>query len=155
MTIKSELLQLQKRDGVLKPERAVEWARSHPKSALHASLEWDDNAAANEYRLWQIRRLIAVHVVSDEGVRQLVSLTIDRTVDGGGYRNLQDVLKSPSMRDRLLEDALADLERIRLKYHGLVELARVWEEAHRVRSKQAKRNGPKLRHERSRPAMQA
>jgi hypothetical protein len=172
MTIKDELVDLQKRDGILRPEVAVAWAHEHPKSALYASLEWDDTAAAQQYRIWQVRHLIAVHVVNKEGVRQIVSLSIDRTNDGG-YRDIHAVLASPPMRAVLLADALAELDRVRLKYDGLVELARVWEEARKVKIKQAKRSkakgraaksgsarqakrsGAKLHHERSRPAMQA
>jgi hypothetical protein len=155
MTIREELLDLQKRHKILKPETAVEWARAHPQSALHSSLEWDDSAAANEFRIWQVRRLIAIHIVSETGVRQMVSLTIDRTKVGGGYRALDDVLASGTMRDVLLADALAELERTRSKYESLVELASVWTEVRRVKIKQAKRTGAKLRQERSRPAMQA
>jgi hypothetical protein len=155
MTIKDELLDLQKRHKILRPETAVEWARVHPQSALHASLEWDDSAAANEFRIWQIRRLIAVHIISETGVRQMVSLTIDRSNAGGGYRALDDVLASQTMQEVLLADALAELERVRAKYESLVELASIWAEVNRAKTKQAKRSGSKLRQERSRAAAQA
>ena len=141
MTIRDELVTLQQRDGVLKPEVAVEWARSHPTSALHSALDWNDTTAAQQYRIWQIRQLIAVHVVNEKGVRQIVSLSIDRVNDGGGYRDLDTVMSSPPLREVLLSDALTDLERARLKYEGLTELARVWSEVRRVKTKQAKRSG--------------
>lgn len=174
MTIKSELIQLQIRHGILKPEIAVAWAAAHPKSKLHGALEWDDTRAAEQFRIWQVRHLIAVHVVDKTGARQVVSLSIDRT-ETGGYRALDDVMASPPLREVLLADALAELERVRLKYQGLVELARIWTEVRlaktkqakrsgaqqkvsrvrQSRAKQAKRSGAKLRHEQPRPAMQA
>lgn len=138
MTIRDELVALQKRHGILRPEQAVEWAREHPASALHAAVDWNDTTAAHQHRIWQIRQLIAVHVVNQEGVRQMVSLTIDR-VNAGGYRLLNDVMETESLREVLLADALAELERIKAKYLGLVELTRVWEEADLVKkTKQAK-----------------
>ena len=127
MTIRDELVTLQQRDGVLKPEVAVEWARSHPTSALHSALDWNDTTAAQQYRIWQIRQLIAVHVVNEKGVRQIVSLSIDRVNDGGGYRDLDTVMSSPPLREVLLSDALTELERAR--------------EVRRVKTKQAKRSG--------------
>jgi len=135
MTIRDELVELQKHDGILRPESAVMWARKNPKSALHGALEWDDNAAAHQYRIWQVRQLIAVHVVNEEGVRQIVSLSIDRINQGGGYREINSILASPPLREILLADALAELERMRLKYQGLVELAKVWDEVHRARTR--------------------
>jgi hypothetical protein len=139
MTIRDELVQLQKRDGLLRPESAVAWASKHPQSALHGALEWDDSSAAHQYRIWQVRQLIAVHVVNEEGVRQIVSLSIDRVNQGGGYREIGSILASPPLREILLADALAELERVRLKYHGLVELAKVWDEVNRAKTRTRKK----------------
>jgi hypothetical protein len=133
-TIRDELLGLQRGHTVLQVERVVDWAREHPESALHRSLEWNDRTAAHHYRCQQVRRLIAIHVVSDDGVRQLVSLKIDRVAPGGGYRDLSTVMRAPELRRMLLAEALEELDRLRLKYEGLRELAGVWEAADRVRS---------------------
>lgn len=157
MTIRSELLDLQaEAGGLLQAERVVRWARENPESSLYRNLEWDDAKAGEQFRIWQVRRLIAIHVVSEQGQRQLVSLTIDR-MENGGYRDIFAVIANPSMREVLLADALADLERLRLKYEGLKELVSVWEEVGKVRSKQAKRTGAKLtpRTSKSRKAVQA
>ena len=129
---------LSKRDPLIKPETIVEWAHDHPKSALHLALEWDDTKAAQEYRIWQVRRLIAIHVVNKEGVRQLVSLSIDRANEGG-YRDINAVLASASMRKTLLNDALAELDRVQLKYETLKELANIWHEVRKVKEKRRKR----------------
>ena len=55
-------------------------------------------------------------------------LSIDRKA-GGGYRKMSDVLKAPDLREIMLADALAELERVQLKYARVEELARVWAEA--------------------------
>ena len=130
--IRNELLDLQQ-DGLLQVETAVQWAKEHESSALYRSLEWDDTVAGHLWRCQQVRRLIAVHVIGPDRVRQLVSLTIDRTHEGGGYRLTADVLAASGMRSILLRDALNELERVRRKYESLTELAKVWEAAEHVR----------------------
>lgn len=138
MTIRDELTALQQRDGLLRPEAAVAWAREHNQSALHGALEWNDTIAAEAHRLQQVRQLIALHVVNEKGIRAMVSLTIDRT-GAGGYRDIESVLATPDLREVLLADALAELERMRAKYESLVELAKVWDEIHRVQTAQRRR----------------
>ncbi len=142
MTVREELLALQKaHGGILQVARAEQWARDNTASALYASLEWDDRVAAQQHRFQQIRQLIAIHIVTDTGQRQLVSLKIDRIADGGGYRYIDDVMASPSMRQMLLEEAFADLERLRLKYEALRELADVWTAAGRAKQRQQRTGG--------------
>ena len=138
MSIESELKMIQKQNGgLLLVEDGVAWAKAHPKSELHSALEWDDKKAGHEYRIWQVRRLISIHIKNEVGVRTTVSLTIDRN-NGGGYRDVSDVMKRPNLREVMLSDALDELERIQKKYDGIVELARVWEEADRVRNRKKK-----------------
>ena len=126
MAIRDELLALKNDQGLIIVEQAVDWARDNPGSSLHGALEWDDSKAAHEHRLWQIRRLVAINCTYENGERQIVSLSIDRSRDGGGYRDLDEVLPIKSLREILLDDALKELERIRLKYQRLTELAEVW-----------------------------
>jgi len=134
--IAAELLLLKNEDGIINPSAAVEWARRHKKSRLHANLEWDDGVAAERYRVWQVRALISVHVVDADGGRRFVSLTIDRKHDGSnGYRSLEDVVARPDLREVMLADALAELERIQTRYKRLTELEPVWAKAEAVRSR--------------------
>ena len=135
-TIAAELLALKSGDGVINPKAAVQWARENPKSKLYDSLEWDDDVAAERYRVWQVRALISVHVVDADGGRRFVSLTIDRKHDGSnGYRSLEDVVARPDLREVMLADALAELERIQTRYKRLTELEPVWAKAEAVRSR--------------------
>ena len=129
MTIKSELEDLTE-NGILQPEDVVKWAREHIKSELHQSLEWDDSVAGHQYRLWQVRRLIKVHIVNEYHEPQMISLTIDRPNPGGGYRLISDVIASPTYREIAMKDALNELRRIRAKYGYLTELAKIWDAIH-------------------------
>lgn len=145
MTIRAELLALKDKNGLIVPERAIAWAKKNRNSKLHGALEWDDSKAGHAYRLWQIRHLVSIHVVTVEGRREVVSLSIDRPSPGGGYRALGDVLPRPDLREVLLSDALADLDRVQLKYEDLRELSKVWAEKDKVKHKagRAKRSPAK------------
>ena len=74
-TIKQELLALQQAspDKAIHPARAVQWARRNTSSALHNALEWDDEKAAEEYRISQVRGLIHVHVTVGDGTPLMIS----------------------------------------------------------------------------------
>lgn len=124
-SIQKELVQIKGNKQLLTAEAVVSWAESHPDSALHNSFEWDDAAAGTGYRLWQARRLIALNVVGASNTRRFISLTIDQQKQGGGYRDIQDVMNTPKLRDILLSDALHEFQRIARRYENLEEFAKV------------------------------
>jgi hypothetical protein len=134
MSIQTELVAL-KKDGLLVAERVHEWAEAHPESDVHKALEWDNEAAAYEHRLWQIRRLIAVHVTYEGGERKFISLSIDRSKDGGGYRDLDDVIKDRSLYAIALKDALQELQRLQERYEHLKELRPVWSAVKKIKTR--------------------
>lgn len=117
-------------NGVLRQEDVVEFA-ADPGTALHTQFDWNDGEAARKWRLEQAARIIRlqVKVVSDTGeqvVRAFVSLTSDRTPNGG-YRPIAAVLGSEAYSRQLMRDALADLAAVRKKYQTLKQLNDVWE----------------------------
>jgi len=126
-----ELVALRNADGVIVPSEAVKWARRNKRSQLHASLTWDDEVAGEAYRIWQVREIISIQIVSKDVGRQLVSLSVDRT-NGGGYRRVSDIMERPDLREVMLADALADLERMQRRYAQVKELSVVWEAANTV-----------------------
>lgn len=150
--IRNELLAIQRisKDGMLHAEKAVAWAQKNKTSALHRQLEWNNSKAAHEFRIWQVRRLIQLHVVMTDGSPQLVSLSFDRT-KGGGYRGVDDVISSKELSEVMLRDALADLERMQAKYARVRELTSVWTEVKRVQ----RRHVARARVSKSRPLAKA
>jgi hypothetical protein len=129
MDYKTELEQIRsEHGGVLRAADVVEYARD-PETALHQRFEWNDTKAAEQYRLWQARELIRVVVqtrpANDAATRVYVSLTDDRRNDGGGYRTLDEVMRSKTMREALLKQAHADMVRFETTYRQLSELASV------------------------------
>lgn len=143
MSIKSELMQIKGKRDLLTAEDVVSWARAHPKSALHKAPEfcgWDLKKSAYEHWIWGARRLIGLHITYQDGTRKLVSLSLDRSRPGGGYRDVDDVLRDQSLYSIMLADALAELRRIEAKYDRLTQLKPVWSAAAKVRRKYQSRH---------------
>lgn len=129
-----ELKQLQESAPLrmLRPEAVVDFAKD-PETALHRYFTWDDDLAAQHYRLLQARQLIRVAVTiieeTQDEVRAYVSLTPDRA-DGKGYRATVDVLNDETLFRQLLTDAKAELNAFKRKYARLQaagELSAVFE----------------------------
>jgi len=124
-----ELEQIKKDNGgLLQPSKVVDYA-SDPDTALHSRFTWDDTEAAKQHRLWQARQIIRVEVTilpnTNEPIRAFVSLPGDRMNPEGGYRSIDAVMKSQTMRESLLEQAQVDMERFSGKYTQVKEVARV------------------------------
>lgn len=140
--LRDELDAIKGTKATLKPDSMIKWAKRNTKSALHNHLEWNDEAAGHEYRLNQCRRLMSLYVVVlpnvSEPVRAYVSLSRDRVKGGGGYRRIEVVMKNPDMRAELLEQALYDLDRMKVKYATLVELAGVWAARDKIKKRRKK-----------------
>jgi len=80
-----EITRIQEKYGSITPENLVEAARSK-KSILHAAFEWDDNKAAEHYRLQQARSFInniEVTIVSDGEERSVPVYEIVTVADSG------------------------------------------------------------------------
>jgi hypothetical protein len=131
VTIESELVALTDDEGFIKPRTVVEWARNNPDSEVYKHLEWDDVKAAEAHRIDQARRLIVIHVRSEEGERATISLVQDRN-SNGGYRHMGAVMSNAQLRLMALRQALRELRRFEQRYRHLQELGRIFEEAARV-----------------------
>ena len=131
MTIETELVALTDDEGFIKPRTVVEWARNNPDSEVWKHLEWDDAKAAEAHRIDQARRLIVIHVRSEEGERATISLVQDRN-SNGGYRHMGAVMSNAQLRLMALRQALRELRRFEQRYRHLQELGRIFEETARV-----------------------
>ena len=143
-SIKEELRYItEKNNGFCSPNAVVEFAKN-PKTLLHEKFIWDDSKAAEEYRLWQARRIISLEltIIPSEKqqesiiVREFQSLKEDRTADKG-YRLITDIMNNPITRKQLIDQALQELIRIKTKYQNLIELSSVFKEIDKLQKKQA------------------
>lgn len=127
----SELRNIYEEEKVLRPKDVVDRARDK-RNPLHDEFTWDNNKAAEEYRLHEARRLItiAVEVLPDLAepmeVQVFQSLPTDRKKNGGGYRSTTDILSHAEMREELIECAMSELVRIRNRYKHVTELSEAW-----------------------------
>lgn len=115
--------------GRLVPEVVLGYAES-PDNPLHEYLTWDDGAAAHEFRLEQVRRLIRKVTITvtrndtPQQIRAFVSLRDDRR-ENAGYRITTQVMADADLRAKMLSEARADMQAFRTKYRALTELAPV------------------------------
>ncbi|KYK50105.1 hypothetical protein A1D31_22610 [Bradyrhizobium liaoningense] len=132
--VRAELLAIKARsaDGLLHAQDAVDWAKANPDSALAARLDWNDETAANSWRLHQMRHLIEYHVVSETGAPQVISLQVDRS-NGGGYRDINEA--RVDMADIMMREAMRELRRVRMRYGHIKSLKKVWVEIDRLQPK--------------------
>ena len=145
MSIESELLALKGDKEFWICEEIVEWARTHPESALHHAPQFcgfNLKKSAYEHWLWAARSLIALHITYEDGTRKAVSLSIDRQREHGGYRNVDDVIRDKGLYQIMLTDAFNELKRLELKYDQIKQLKPVWSAVDKVRQRrQAKQKG--------------
>ena len=124
-------------DGLLAPTAIVEAARD-PDSPLHDEFEWDDDAAAEAYRLAQaggLIRRIRLHVIKADPKSKKVTATVIRQFQSrpsqrhadGGYESVQDIFADPIKRGELLHQVLREMNAYRKRYAVLSELQHVWQ----------------------------
>lgn len=135
MSIETELLALKDASGLIHVETAHGWAKSHPKSDLYGAIDWDLERGALQWQFQQIRRIITLHIVYEDRAPRVVSLKIDR-VSGGGYRLIDEVIPASDLRSQMLNECLADIERLKNKYSALKEMCRVWDAAEEIKNRQ-------------------
>jgi hypothetical protein len=135
--LEQELLAIKGSDELLTAEAVVNWATKHRRSAVARRLEWDDTKAGHMHRLNQARQLIVSLEISMGPItKRFFSLSIDRgNRMGGGYRDIKDILRSKTLYDILLQDALNELQRMQEQYERLSELAPLWKEVDKIRKK--------------------
>lgn len=114
----------------IEPEDLLDASRDE-NAPLHSCFEWDDNKAAEKYRLWQARKIIGnITVIIEpvntvpQTVRAFVSIT--DTNDKGKFVQIQTALKNSEYREQILKNALAELQSFKTKYRVYSELSKVF-----------------------------
>ena len=137
--ISAFLEKLERENGGITPALVVEAARPE-ESPIHSHFQWDDEKAADSYRLWQARQLIAkvyIHVDTDDSKTQTVkvrafhSIAADEEDDEDENRQYVGIVRIMSdnrMKEQLLADAKRDMQFFKTKYKILKELAPIFAE---------------------------
>lgn len=129
--LQNELARIYGRDGVLHPATVIDEARNK-KSPLHAQFTWDDSKAAAAHRMNEARNLIRVAVkvipaISNQPVRQYVSISTMRKTGTGSYLATVDVVSDDDKRAQALADAVKTLQQLERRFGYLSELGPVWD----------------------------
>ncbi len=93
-------------------------------SPLHPLFEWDDSVAAERFREEQARHIIrnvrftSIPANDEPAITKVAFISI-----GSGYRNIDAVLRSKPLREKMLEDARNQLKAWDERFGHLSELA--------------------------------
>lgn len=98
--VASELERIRERDGVLRASVVVREAEPD-ESPIHDKFTWDDEKAANEFRLIEARTLIRSVIVVNEGRAMPVYAHVGAAA-GEGYYQAVTVLVEVEHRDEFL-----------------------------------------------------
>ena len=107
------------------PDEIVEKAKNST-TELHKCFEWDNDAAAEKYRLHQARmitsNLVFLKESDDEEEQPVLVRVYNKTEQTGGYKPPERVFTQADEYEKLLKRATAELHQFKVKYSMLKEL---------------------------------
>lgn len=132
----------QQAKGELTPEDVLADAKNH-NSPLHSYFEWDEGAAAQQYRLQQarglIRAVVAIYVHDDKPATRVRAYVHIPEPGAQHYREVTHAMSQRKTRDMVLQRAWREFQQWRQRYKDLKEFADLFEAADAVQGKIAKR----------------
>lgn len=120
--------QIEKRDGAVTAESLLAEARPK-KSELHGLFEWNDDVAAEKYRLSQASKVICALAVVSEDPKE--NIPVRRafvnigTRKSGQFIGTMLAMSQEETRETVLRHAFEELSAFQQKYRGLKELAAI------------------------------
>lgn len=106
----------------VKPMQIVEKARDS-STELHKCFTWDNDEAAEKWRLHQARHITGCLVIRrTEEVENVPEIRYFHKNDTGGYKPAEYIFTHASEHEKLLQAAYADLQAFKRKYESLQEL---------------------------------
>lgn len=108
-TVIKELKAIESEHGIIQPLIVVEKAKTKG-SPLHKFFEWNNHKAADQFRLWQARQLVASVYVRDAAsenaipIRAFVNVKLPTEDDSEaqGYVSAATALRSPPLQQQVL-----------------------------------------------------
>ena len=108
---------------------------NRPEDApLHDEFEWDDEKAAEEYRLSQARFLLRMICVKQDSSEQRAPIRAFFKVSyGSNYESVETILTERDKHADLIATAYAELQAFRNKYQMLSELEPIFSEIEKLK----------------------
>lgn len=108
--------------GELSPGAIVEAARNS-RHVLHKHFEWDNEKAAEAYRLDQARAIVRlIRTIDEESETEPRAFVSVKGDNGTSYRSHSEVKKSADLQMAVLKQARADLESFQRRFRDLTEV---------------------------------
>lgn len=109
------------------PQQIVERARD-ADTELHKCFEWDNDVAAEKYRVVQARYLVHHLVIEEKQVPQdrPEIRVFYKPEKSAGYQQTKLIVKDEDKYAQLLKQAYAELRAFKVKYSCLQELAEIF-----------------------------
>ena len=112
--------------GELTPADVLADAKNH-NSPLHSFFEWDEGAAAEQWRLQQarglIRAIVAVIVDNEEPAKRIQAFVHVPDPEAPHYRAVDHAMSHEQTRDMVLRQAWKEYRSWKRRYEHLEELA--------------------------------
>lgn len=129
-----ELEEIRAENGDIVAAEVVKKAKEKT-SAMHEQFQWNDEEAAEKFRLEQARLLVrSIHVIYKQAPKAAVRLYSNVVIESKSeppktekvYIRTEDALKDPVLKAGILGDAIRDAISFRRKYAHLQELSKVF-----------------------------
>lgn len=107
------------------PQQLVEAAKDE-STELHKCFDWDNDVAAEKWRLHQARQIFCFLVIREEEPEpESVPVRVWHKNDDGGYKHVERVFRQEDEYQKLLQAAYAELRAFKIKYARLQELSEI------------------------------
>ena len=113
---------------VVEPAEIVEKAKDE-STELHKCFEWNNDIAAEKYRLHQARNLLGnlVFEYKDEPAKQEPIRLMYKTAENEGYKSINLIMQKPDEYKALLDRAYSELRAFKNKFKMLQELKAIFD----------------------------
>lgn len=105
----------------VKPEMIVQYAEEHPESEIHKCMTWDNDLAADKWRLYEARMIVrnlVITVTTEERKEQPIRMFM-RTDTTSGYKETVRIYQNEDELEGMLKLAKAELFAFQKKYRVL------------------------------------
>lgn len=106
------------------PKQIVEYARDE-NSELHKCFEWNNDIAAEKWRVQQARLLVCNIVYSEPSTQEPTKIRVMQSCNNNSYKPVTLIMKNKTEYEALLERALAELHAFKERYKTLNELEEI------------------------------
>lgn len=110
------------------PQQIVDYAKDE-NTELHKCFTWDNNEAADKWRLHEARQIVCcLRIVKEENETETPTpiRVFYKTDDDSGYKPTQIIIKNTDEYEKLLNRVTNELKAVRNKHKNLIEFEEVW-----------------------------